>query len=116
MKTNLSSCDRKDELITYLYGEFTPEEGRVFERHLAQCAECRSEIEGFEHVRDNLKVWDLSFAPRVEIDPRRSRYDLFRELVGLFPVWARGLAMAGAAAALLLVAFSAVCSPVRGGP
>jgi hypothetical protein len=112
MTTKLSSCDRKGELIAYLYRESAPEERQAFESHLSHCADCRSEIEGFESVRGNLKLWNLNFAPHVEIQPRRSRLQVFRELVGLFPVWARGLAMAGAAAAVLLVMLAAVGSRV----
>jgi hypothetical protein len=110
-----SSCGCKEEMITYLYGEATPQESRIFESHLGQCAECRSEVEGFQSVRDNLKIWDVSFAPQVEIEPRRSRLQVFRELVGLFPAWARGLAVAGAAAAVLLVTLAAVGSRVSVG-
>jgi hypothetical protein len=112
MTTKLSSCDRKEELIAYLYRESTPEERQGFESHLSHCADCLSEIEGFESVRGNLKLWNLNFAPHVEIQPRRSRLQVFRELVGLFPIWARGLAMAGAAAAVLLVMLAALGSRV----
>jgi anti-sigma factor RsiW len=110
-----SACGRKEELITYLYGESTPEQSRVFESHLAQCTDCRNEIRGFESVRDKLQAWDVSFAPRVEIEPRRSRLQVFRELAELFPVWARGLAVAGGAAAVLLVTLAAVGSRVSVG-
>jgi len=110
-----SSCGRKEEMITYLYGESTPEESRIFESHLGQCAACRDEVQGFQRVRNNLKIWDVSFAPQVEIEHRRSRLQVFRELAGLFPAWARGLAVAGLAAAVLLVTLAAVGSRVSVG-
>jgi anti-sigma factor RsiW len=110
-----SSCGRKEEMIAYLYGESTPQESRVFENHLGQCAECRSEVQGFQSVRDSLKIWDVSFAPQVEIGHRRSRLQVFRELAGLFPAWGRGLAVVGAAAAVLLVTLAAVGSSVSVG-
>jgi len=109
------SCGHKGELITYLYGESEPKERNAFEGHLAECDECRRDLRGFKSVRDNLKAWELGFAPRVEIEPRRSRLQVFRDFAGLFPIWARGLALAGAAAALLLVTLAAIGSRVSVG-
>jgi hypothetical protein len=37
---------------------------------------------------------------------QRSRLDVLRELIGMFPMWVRGAALAGAAAAMLLLALS----------
>ena len=57
-------------------------------------------------MRDDLSAWQLGLAPRAEVVLRRSRLDLLRELIGMFPVWVRGAALAGAAAAMLLVTLS----------
>jgi hypothetical protein len=54
-------------------------------------------------VRRDLGAWQLGQVARPEIVLRRSRLDLLRELVGMFPAWARGAAFVGAAAAVLLV-------------
>lgn len=99
-------CDRKEDLVAYLYGEATAAESASFERHLNECLECGNELKAFVRVRDDLSAWQVGFAPRTELVLPRSRTDVLRELIGLFPVWARGLAMAGAAAAIVLMALS----------
>ncbi|HKQ72292.1 MAG TPA: hypothetical protein VJ810_01095, partial [Blastocatellia bacterium] len=53
-----------------------------------------------------LSAWQLGLAPRAEVVFRRSRLELLRELIGMFPVWVRGAALAGAAAVILLVTLS----------
>ncbi len=112
-------CDRKEELIAYLYGEATAAEKTSFEQHLTQCAECSDELNAFGRVRDDLSAWQVGFAPRTELVFQRGKIEVLRELIGLFPIWARGLAMAGAAAAIILVAVSASnlkgSTPVAGG-
>lgn len=100
-------CDRKEDLVAYLYGEATAAERNSFERHLNECLECGDELKAFGRVRDDLSAWQVGFAPRTELVLPRSRMEVLRELIGLFPVWARGLAMAGAAAAIVLMAVSA---------
>ena len=36
-------CDRKQQLIGFLYGELDPAEAHDFEQHLFTCAECRND-------------------------------------------------------------------------
>ncbi len=102
----LSDCGRKEDLMTYLYGEANSSERASFERHMNDCDACRNELTAFGRVRDDLSAWELEQQIRAEIVLRRSRLDLLRELLGAFPVWGRGAALAGAAAAILLVAMS----------
>ena len=99
-------CDRKEDLVAYLYGEATATESASFERHLNECVECGHELKAFGSVRDDLSAWQVGFAPRTELVLPRGKMQVSRELIGLFPVWARGLAMAGAAAAIVLMAMS----------
>ncbi len=99
-------CDRKEELVAYLYGEATAAEKKSFEQHLNDCNECGEELKAFGRVRNDLSAWQVGFAPRTELVFQRSKMEVLRELVGLFPVWARGLAMAGAAAVIFLTAMS----------
>lgn len=106
---SLNGCGRKEELVTYFYGEASAAERASFERHLVDCDACRNEMTAFGRVRDDLGAWQLGFAPRAEIVLRRSRLDVLRELIGIFqvwPVWVRGAVLAGTAAAMLLVALS----------
>jgi hypothetical protein len=103
---SLNDCGRKEDLVTYLYGEAHATERASFESHLDYCDGCRSELTAFGHVRRDLGAWQLGQVARPEIVLRRSRLDLLRELVGMFPTWARGAAFVGAAAAVLLVSLS----------
>src|SRR5262245_17805117 len=96
---SLNDCGRKDDLVAYLYDEVGAAERVSFERHLGDCDACRHELTAFERVRDDLSAWQVGLAPRAEVVLRRSRFDVFRELIGMFPVWVRGAALAGAAAA-----------------
>jgi hypothetical protein len=101
-----SDCGRKEDLVTYLYGEAPATERASFESHLDYCDGCRNELTAFGRVRRDLGAWQLGHVIHPEIVLRRSRLDLLREWVGMFPVWARGAAFIGAAAAVLLVSLS----------
>jgi hypothetical protein len=103
---NGNNCGRKEDLVTYLYGEAPATERASFESHLDYCDACRDELTAFGRVRRDLSAWQLGPIARPEIVLRRSRLDLLRELVGMFPVWVRGAAFIGAAAAVLLVSLS----------
>lgn len=103
---SLSDCGRKEDLVTYLYGEANVADRASFERHLDDCDGCRNGLTDFRRVRLDLGMWQLEQAARPEITLRRSRFDLLRELIEAFPVWVRGAAFIGAAAAMLLVALS----------
>jgi len=105
---SLNVCGRKEDLVTYLYGEAHATERASFESHLDYCDGCRNELTAFGRVRRDLGAWQLGQIARPEIVLRRSRLDLLRELVGMFPAWARGAAFVGAAAAVLLVSLSIV--------
>jgi putative zinc finger protein len=101
-----NDCGRKEDLVTYLYGEAHAPDRASFESHLDYCDGCRNELTAFGRVRHDLGAWQLGQIGRPEIVLRRSRLDLLRELVGMFPAWVRGAALIGAAAAVLLVSLS----------
>lgn len=103
-----SGCDRQEDLVAYLYDEATPAERASFEKHLKDCEPCGIELNAFGRVRDELSTWQVGFAPRTEWVSPRGKMQVLRELIGLFPVWARSLAMAGAAAAVILLALSVI--------
>jgi hypothetical protein len=96
--------DREAALIAYVYGESTAEERVAFDAHLATCARCRSEVAGFENVRQQIVHWSppdflqagRTAAGAVVATPRRIRLG-WREI----PVWAQ------VAAALLVLGVSA---------
>jgi len=111
---NPTGCGRKEELVTYLYDEANAEERDSFELHLADCSSCRSELNSFVRVRDDLRAWEVGFTPRTEIvlqkngqtNGQKSRMNSLREFLNLFPAWARGAALTAASLALLLFALS----------
>lgn len=103
----LSNCDRKEELVSFLYDEMAASERAMFERHLNDCDSCRDDWRALGRVRDELSTWQVGFAPRTEVVLPRRKMDVLRELIGLFPVWVRGAALAGAAAALVLLVLAA---------
>lgn len=103
----LSNCERKDDLVSFLYDELTAPARAQFERHLPDCDSCRDEARAFGRIRDELSTWQVGFAPRTEVVLPRRKMDVLRELIGLFPVWVRGAALAGTAAALVLMALAA---------
>lgn len=103
----LASCERKEELVSFLYDEMAAPERATFERHMNDCVSCRDESRAFGRVRDELSTWQVGFAPRTEVVLPRRKMDVLRELISLFPVWVRGAALAGAAAALVLMVLAA---------
>ena len=103
-----SECDRQQELVAYLYDEATAAERASFEDHLKGCDPCSAELNAFGRVRDELSTWQVGFAPRTEWVLPRGKMEVLRELLGLFPVWTRGLAMAGVASAVVLLALSII--------
>jgi hypothetical protein len=112
-----NNCGRKDDLMVYLYGEANSTDRASFERHLEDCDSCRNELTAFGRVRDELGAWQVGLAPRTEIVLQRSRLDVLRELVGMFPIWVRSVALTGMAAAILLIGLSIVGASisVKGG-
>ncbi len=100
-------CD-KELLIGYLYGELRLSDRDAFERHLASCADCRTEVDGLTGTRTQLQSWappspELGF--EVVRGPQRLGSPARRW--GFSPAW--GLA----AAAMLVGAISAAIANVE---
>jgi hypothetical protein len=61
------SCDDKEMLVAYLYGEIDADAHREVERHMRSCSACAQELEGLRAVRGDLESWqppeaELGFA------------------------------------------------------
>jgi hypothetical protein len=52
-------CDDRERLIGYVYDECDGAERRAIEAHLEGCHDCRQEIGGLRHVRQDLLAWDV---------------------------------------------------------
>src|SRR5689334_10694267 len=94
-------CDKQEELVTYLYGEATPEATKQFETHMRECLTCARELREFSSLRETMQTWEMDTLPHIVIQPKRTFVMVMRELLTVTPVWAKGLA---AVAALLVFA------------
>ena len=107
---NNSTCDRQDDLISFLYGEA---DANDFKQHLQVCKSCQQEFDSLGGVRESIALWktEAFSAPRVEIAPvpvrRRSAVAALREFFALSPLWMTGavsfVAVVFCAMAILLV-------------
>src|SRR5437868_4081377 len=59
----------RDEWAPYIFGESSPEAARTLDQHLAECAECRSQLERWRRTLKRLDTWQVS-APQ----PKRASY------------------------------------------
>ncbi len=50
-------CERGNDLIAFLYHEVNQGEAQDFERHLAQCVECKRELVAFREIRAGVIDW-----------------------------------------------------------
>jgi anti-sigma factor RsiW len=102
-KVNAPNCGRESELIAFLYGELDHGETENFQRHLIECAECRTEIEGLRDVRESVVLWrneslggvtspsGVANSSVALVDQRRpSALAALRQFFDLSPLWMRG--------------------------
>jgi anti-sigma factor RsiW len=95
-KTNSPVCERKSDLMAFLYNEMTASETREFELHLQQCNNCREEAGSFGLVRESIVAWRdevlTGFVPSTATPARRSAAGAFRQFFDLSPLWLKGAA------------------------
>ena len=111
------TCDDKQTLIAYLYGEIDPAARNAVDAHLAQCRPCAAEVASLGGVRSELGLWvpphaelDFTIVKKSELPPsnvlRPARW------WNVVPVWAQA-----AAAILVLAAGAGIANlQVRSGP
>lgn len=101
---------REETLIAYLYDEIDAEARTAFERHLATCARCRTELHALGGVRAELGRWTTpETAGHVALNhaaPLPARGSVGAALRNL-PVWTQ------AAAAMLLLGAAAGLANIR---
>ncbi len=95
------ACDRAEDLVTYLYGEATPDQSHSFERHMTECAVCRDEFAAFSSVRNVMPAWELTTVPRIEVAIKPTFIQACREFFGSLSPWGR-MALAGAAGLVVM--------------
>jgi hypothetical protein len=129
-RTGTVTCERSDDLISFLYQELDELEGRDFEHHLEHCSSCARELALFSEVRNGVVAWreqslgmvrskepaSAAFSP----DSKPSALAALRQFFALSPVWLKGaVALASvllfAGVAFLLLSLSAKpAAPVAG--
>ena len=111
----IPTCDRREDLVAYLYGECDADERERFDAHLASCESCAAEVDALRSVRRSLEAWappetELGF--RMVDDPRQREVRWWRS-VGLRPAW--GFAAAAAACIVAALALGALDVRWEGG-
>ena len=102
-----STCDRRRDLVGYLYGECDADERRRIEAHLVSCQSCAAEVDALRSVRRSLAAWtppDAELGFRMVSDPPQGGVAWWRRLG---PAAAWGVA-ASAACVVAAVAFGAL--------
>jgi hypothetical protein len=115
--SNQFTCDDKQTLIAYLYGEIEPAARTAVDAHLAHCSACAAETVALGDVRSELGLWVTPHAALDFAIVKKSELPAANVLRparwwNTVPVWAH------AAAALLVVAagLSIANLQVRSGP
>jgi len=111
------TCDDKQTLIAYLYGEIEPAARQAVDNHLAQCRACAAEVTALGDVRSELGLWvppnvelDFAIIKKSELPP--SNVLRPAQWWHTVPVWAQA-----AAAILVLAAGAAIANvQVKSGP
>ena len=105
-----STCNRTDDLISFLYCESDEHEALDFKQHLEACSNCQNEFAALGGVRESIALWktEALSAPRVEIVTapvrQRSAVAALREFFALSPLWMKG-AVSFATVAFCVMAF-----------
>jgi hypothetical protein len=99
-------CERKEQLVAFIYDELEGSERRGFETHLPSCAECRAELAGLRATRGMLTSWappEPDFGLRIVRGAAAPPPPRFR----IAPAWAL------AAAAVLVMAIGAAIANIE---
>ena len=92
-------CERRDEMISVLYGEATENEMTQFQQHMQSCATCETEMRGFGYVRESIGAWRLEAFSAMDqstvtipthAPKTKSARTALREFFDLSPLWLKG--------------------------
>lgn len=106
------TCDDKQTLVSYLYGEIDHATRQAVDAHLATCAACAAEVTALGDARSELGLW---VPPEVELDFTIVKKSELPSATVLRPArwWSTVPAWAQAAAAILVLAAGAAIANVR---
>lgn len=110
--SNKFTCDDKQTLVSYLYGEIDHATRQDVDAHLATCAACASEVMALGDARSELGLW---VPPEVELDFTIVKKSELPSATVLRPArwWNTVPGWAQAAAALLVLAAGAAIANVQ---
>jgi hypothetical protein len=105
-ETNAPNCERRDELLEFLYGELADSEAKRFQSHLRECTACSEELNDFSGVRQSVIAWrheTLGAIPTSStvLHDKRSALAALRAFFDFSPLWLKGAV--GVAAMLFVV-------------
>jgi len=106
------TCDDKQTLVSYLYGEVDHETRQAVDAHLTTCAACSAEVIALGDARSGLGMW---VPPDVELDFTIVKKSELPPANVLRPArwWSTVPAWAQAAAAILVLASAAAIANVQ---
>lgn len=106
------TCEDKQTLVAYLYGEVDQDTRQAVDAHLETCAACEKEVTALGDVRSELGLW---VPPEVELDFKIVKKSELPSATVLRPArwWNAVPVWAQAAAAILVLAAGAAIANVR---
>jgi len=106
------TCDDKQTLVSYLYGEVDQETRQAVDAHLQTCAACETEVMALGDARSELGLW---VPPEVELGFKIVKKSELPSATVLRPArwWNAVPVWAQAAAAILVLAAGAAIANVR---
>lgn len=90
------TCERVDDLISYLYQELDEGELRDFQRHLTGCSSCSVELASFQEIRSSVLAWREQSLGMATIPSMTSKVEkpsapaAIRQFFALSPLWLKG--------------------------
>jgi anti-sigma factor RsiW len=109
-----ASCERGNDLVSFLYQELEGRELRDFQQHLSGCSSCSQELASFQEIRSGVVAWRQESLGVNTVPARTAGFTNFakpsavaaiRQFFALSPVWLKG-----AVAFASLLFFAAVIS------
>ena len=96
--TQTFSCERSDELISFLYQELDERAAGDFKKHLANCSSCSRELASFSEIRSGVVAWReqslglANFPTGVILNgaEKPSALVAIRQFFALSPLWLKG--------------------------
>ena len=115
-------CERAEDLVAFLYAELSDIEARKFERHMRECASCKTELASFGALHSSIVAWrdaslgtstavarENAIAPTAQQRRERpSALAALREFFRLSPIWMKGATVFASVLLCVLAALAVV--------